>query len=283
MYKSLRPSAHGAFAAPAPGAQAAHLRRLDLLTGDAVLLPLLDGARVAPCQWNGVAAFVKRKTRRRAAERVLLTLLRPWLQRWLAPGERAAPAHTGDPLGFELARLQGLAAAGAAVPRVLAVSASAFVLETVGPSLEQLLRDADACQAQALLVRAARDLAAFHGAGHWHGGAQIRNTSLHHGRVTRFDFDREFDALLPLSVLQALDAWLFVMSTLAVAGPPAVQAAAAAYCADCPRSAREVLRRTAPWALRLGGAGWARRLAAKESGRLRAAAGALATALGPRP
>ncbi|MFT3718916.1 hypothetical protein [Pseudorhodoferax sp.] len=247
---------------------------------EATLDALLAGRRVAPCVWDGQPAFAKRLFRRRPWEGWLLGAFAPLLRRLLAPGLPFTPVRRTALHVFEVQRLRELHAAGAAVPRVLAVARSAFVMEPAGRPLPACGRDGAAPRAD-LLLAAAEDLAQFHRAGHWHGGAQIRNVAWNGTGFVRFDFDRAFDRHFPLPMLQALDVLLFLSSLADIDAPGLLEAAATACCAGEDGPVLGVLARLRPTVQRLGHAGWMRALAAKEARRCERIAAALGPALAP--
>ena len=108
-------------------------------------------------------------------------------------------------LPYETVRLRSLRAQGCAVPRVYAAQPGLLVLEFVGPDLPYCLRRLDA-QAQARMAfEAGVDLAAFHRAGNWHGGAQLRNVTVQDGRYHRIDFEENIGGALSLPLAQAYD------------------------------------------------------------------------------
>lgn len=116
-------------------------------------------------------------------------------------------------LDFEASRLGRLAAAGEAVPRVLARAPGFMVLEYVGNTLEQSLFPMARAEIISHLMAAIDDLARFHAAGHWHGGSQVKNMTLKNGRLFRIDFEEDLGEYLPLSVAQAYDLVLLVNSS----------------------------------------------------------------------
>ena len=68
------------------------------------------------------------------------------------------------------------------------------------------------------LPRLATELGEFHRAGHWHGGAQIKNITLQDGVSYRIDFEEDFGEFLPLPVAQAADLVLF-LNSISLSGP----------------------------------------------------------------
>lgn len=135
-------------------------------------------------------------------------------------------------LAYEHQRLLALAAAGERVPPVLAFDGHSLVTGDIGTTLEHCLGQLDPGQRLALMVAAARDLAAFHARGQWHGGAQGRNMTWDGQHFARLDFEERLQPGLPLATVQIYDALQLVLSLarhLAPLGPAAVAAVLSAY------------------------------------------------------
>lgn len=115
-------------------------------------------------------------------------------------------------MDFEAKRLTELAAAGVRVPAVLLRSSDTLVLEYCGTAIADLLEGWEAITWRRMLPRLAHELGEFHAAGHWHGGAQIKNLVLRDDIVTRIDFEEHFGDVVPLPVAQACDLILFINS-----------------------------------------------------------------------
>lgn len=129
------------------------------------------------------------------------------------PLEALRLASGEERLAREAARLRALAAAGEAVPQVLALAPDCLVLEHVGDTLEQSLFPLNRAEIFSRLIAATDDLARFHEAGHWHGGSQVKNMTLRNGRLFRIDFEEDLGKHLPLPVTQAYDVVLLVNSS----------------------------------------------------------------------
>lgn len=230
-------------------------------------------APVRPIVWQGRAAYGKRRVALRVHERVLLSLA-PLLRRWLAPRMAFAPKRYAADLPVEVQRLRALGALGWNVPEVLAADREVFVTADAGPALVALLAtEPDAATRLQWLLEAARDLAAFHTAGQWHGAAQIRNlVRTADGRLGRIDFEPALDVHLPLPLLQAFDAALFFTSIVRMQNRDTLPAVAQAYLDAAPEPARDALRRGLPMLRRLARSRLLHRLVPKEAGRLRAIA-----------
>lgn len=121
-------------------------------------------------------------------------------------------------LADEAARLAALAAAGEAVPQVVAFAADCMVLRHVGETLEHGLRSMSPTETTVALDAAIDDLARFHRAGHWHGGAQVKNLTRNAGQLYRIDFEEDVGAYLPLPIVQAYDLILLVNSVTLLHG-----------------------------------------------------------------
>ena len=128
-----------------------------------------------------------------------------------------------------------------------------FVLDYCGTVIATLLEDWTADTWRRELLRQARELGEFHAAGHWHGGAQIKNVTLQDGQAYRIDFEENFGEYLPLAASQAADLVLF-LNSISLAGP--IREAEArtllprlldAYFAAHPATeVKAIIRRTAP-------------------------------------
>lgn len=130
------------------------------------------------------------------------------------PRQSLALSDQGGLIRIEARRLRSLHAAGVKVPRVLAEGAGWLALEAVGDTLEHARTDRPRREWDDLLLRAMDDLAAFHRAGHWHGGSQVKNLMLWQGEIYRIDFEEDIGEHLPLAVAQTLDLVLLVNSCL---------------------------------------------------------------------
>lgn len=121
-------------------------------------------------------------------------------------------------LADEAARLAALAASGEAVPQVVAFAADCMVLRHVGETLEHGMRSMSPTETTVALDAAIDDLARFHRAGHWHGGAQVKNMTRSAGLLYRIDFEEDIGAYLPLPIVQAYDLILLVNSVTLLHG-----------------------------------------------------------------
>jgi len=149
---------------------------------------------------------------------------RGWLEAWFVklfcrivlgyrvPLEPLRLVNGQTRLEHEATRLSILAAAGEAVPQVLLLEPGCLVLEYVGHTVEESLHPLPHGQYEAFLLPILDDLRRFHAAGHWHGGAQVKNLTLQEGRLYRIDLEEDVGAHLPLALMHALDLVLFVNS-----------------------------------------------------------------------
>lgn len=181
-----------------------------------------------------------------------------WCARRLAGQPLRPPALVAD-AAYERRRLQALAAAGQPVPPVLAWDETLMVLPHWGRDGFAVLKGLEQHQRLPFLRQRVEELARFHAAGHWHGGAQIKNLLLREdGSCWRIDFEEAALERLPLALAQAYDLVLF-LNVLPLAGPideaesrALLPALLAAYFASHPAApVRQCLSRMLPWARRL--------------------------------
>jgi tRNA A-37 threonylcarbamoyl transferase component Bud32 len=121
-------------------------------------------------------------------------------------------------MDYEAGRLKRLAADGVRVPRLALLAPEFFVLEHCGPIVESHLAKWPPETWRRELPRLAGELGEFHRAGHWHGGAQIKNVTLQDGVSYRIDFEEDFGEFLPLPVTQVADLILF-LNSISLSGP----------------------------------------------------------------
>ena len=135
-------------------------------------------------------------------------------------------------LAFEHERLLALAAAGEAVPQVIAFDGHSLVTRDIGPTLAHVLAEQPEAQRLATMCHASADLAAFHARGHWHGGAQIRNITWDGERFARLDFEEPLLPGMALPTVQLYDALQLLFSLshhLQPLGREAVRSVLSAY------------------------------------------------------
>ena len=154
--------------------------------------------------------------------KLIQTLFMRWAVKRLTgqplPMRTLALSEAAGSMAFEANRLRALAEAGVRVPRVALLTPEFFVLDYCGTVVATLLEDWDAATWRHELTRLAGELGAFHRAGHWHGGAQIKNITLQDGLSYRIDFEENFGEFLPPAVTQAADLVLF-LNSISLAGP----------------------------------------------------------------
>ena len=139
---------------------------------------------------------------------------------WLLMGERPSPQRLlKNTLQDEARRLVQLKEAGSSVPKVWYQASDLLVLEYVGQDMPYLIRIATPEGRQALIRKAAQELAHFHRAGFVHGGAQLRNLMIHDdGTATRIDFEENIGEALSLPLAQAYDVFQLVSSMAGLRG-----------------------------------------------------------------
>lgn len=161
-------------------------------------------------------------------------------------------------LAAEAAAIRELAQAGFPVPAVVACSGQWLVLSDAGEALEpQLYAAPDATERWRLIAEAGALLNRLHAAGHWHGGAQIRNFSYASGRPGLLDFEDHDLPGMTLAEKQARDLLLFLYSLVRYdrgsVEPQLPRIAATTLAAASPdvRDAMRKLRRRMAWLLAL--------------------------------
>lgn len=154
--------------------------------------------------------------------RLLQTLFMRWLVKHVTgqplPLRTLALSEAAYSMDFEAKRLAALAAAGVQVPHLALLTTDFFVLEYCGTVVASLLESWPRDTWRFELRRLATELGQFHRAGHWHGGAQIKNITLQEDSSYRIDFEENFGQFLPLPVTQATDLMLF-LNSISLAGP----------------------------------------------------------------
>lgn len=176
--------------------------------------------RTVLVEHNGQRYIAKRLAEK--PRRLVQTLFMRWLVKQITgqplPLRTLSLSESASNMGYEAQRLEALAAAGAHVPPVAHKTADYLLLEHRGTVVASLLEKWSAETWRTELPRMAHELGAFHAAGLWHGGAQIKNVTLQDGIFTRIDFEENFGEFLPLPVVQANDLLLF-LNSISVAGP----------------------------------------------------------------
>ncbi|WP_066272315.1 hypothetical protein [Hydrogenophaga palleronii] len=135
-------------------------------------------------------------------------------------------------LAYEHQRLVALAAAGEQVPAVVAFDGFALTTGDIGETVDLQLHRLPEDQRLPLMCAASADLARFHARGHWHGGAQLRNTTWDGHRFARLDFEERLRPGMALDTVQVYDVLQMLLSLarfLQPLGPSAVLAVLQAY------------------------------------------------------
>ena len=179
-----------------------------------------DPSRARVFEFDGRRYAVKRLA---AKPRSLLqTLAVRWLVKRITgqrlPMQTLALSAASNSMDFEAKRLEQLAAAGVRVPKIALLVADLFVLEYCGAIVGTLVNQWTPEIWRSELPRLATELGEFHRAGHWHGGAQIKNITLQDGVSYRIDFEENFGEILPLPITQAADLVLF-LNSISLTGP----------------------------------------------------------------
>ena len=177
-------------------------------------------ARTLAFAHGGERYVAKREAQ--ATRGVLSALLARWLARRVTGASlpmgalKLSAAASG--VGFEARRLQALAAAGVRVPRLVHHGDGFLLMAHCGDTIASLLAGWDRDTWRRELAALAAELGAFHRAGQWHGGAQIKNLTRMNGQTWRIDFEETFGELVPLAAAQAFDVVLF-LNSISLRGP----------------------------------------------------------------
>jgi hypothetical protein len=173
-----------------------------------------DPRTVAWCIESGGRRFwIKRTRGRNAWGSRLKSLLFIVVGLVLGRGLRRSHGFTVGADGLEAARLRFYRSKGLPVPAVVASRRGLIALEDVGESLRDWLdARAEEPARQHLVERAATELIRFHGGDDWHGGAQLRNLTLHDARIWRIDFEEPYGGVLATPLLQVYDLCLMLTS-----------------------------------------------------------------------
>ncbi|WP_019625954.1 hypothetical protein [Thioalkalivibrio sp. ALJT] len=159
--------------------------------------------RIQELEFDGrhyVLKRVRAKARSRYQQWAVRLLCRLFFPRLTAPGN-ASPRNGWR----ELERVRMLRNAGQNVPRVVATLPDAVMYTHCGKSVEQHLRHQDPAERRTTLHTVTRNLAAFHRAGYWHGGAQLRNVLFDGEHYYRVDFEEDLEQVLSLELAQVYD------------------------------------------------------------------------------
>lgn len=164
--------------------------------------------------WQGHSYVIKRmasKPRGRFQRFILAALCRAAFPGHVHPGS-LKPGNGS----WEAARIEDLARAGVNVPEIALRMSEAVVYSNCGKTLDNVLGQLDPEQRWSVIERALLDLARFHAAGHWHGGAQFRNLVVLPGEdgFCRIDFEEDLGDKLSLPLLQIYDLVQFLSDAL---------------------------------------------------------------------
>lgn len=202
--------------------------------------------RVFALTYGGRRLWVKRPGQPRLRSSLLM-------QRAVAglfglPLLRPARLHGGAAgLTQEAAAIRQLTAAGFRLPEVIACTERWLVLGDAGVAMEPLLNaTADDDERWRMIAAAGTLLSRLHAAGHWHGGAQIRNFSWRDGEPGLLDLEDHDLADMTLAERQARDLLLFLYSLTRydrAPGAPRLSAQAKLMLQEARPESRATLRR----------------------------------------
>ncbi|PKO58267.1 MAG: hypothetical protein CVU24_17455 [Betaproteobacteria bacterium HGW-Betaproteobacteria-18] len=164
--------------------------------------------RIVHVRYHGRDYVVKRmdsKTRSR-----LKQVMVRWLCGMCFPGHACSGSLPPQDGHFEANRVRALGKAGMRVARVALELDQAVVYTHCGINLRKHLAGCSGDEQHRLLHAAVRDLAGFHHAGHWHGGAQFRNLLLNDGQFYRIDFEEDLEHAISLPLAQIYDICQFL-------------------------------------------------------------------------
>ena len=241
--------------------------------------------RVFSAHYSGARLWVKTVAAPRLRSSVLMQKM--IATAFALPMLQPAHNHGGaQGLADEAEALCELAAAGFPVPPVIACTPDWLVLGDAGEALESRLnslRDRAPDDCWHLIAGAGQLLARLHGAGLWHGGAQIRNFSWRNDAPGLLDLEDHQLPGMTLHERQARDLLLFVYSLTRydrdTANPrlPALTSDLLHQAAPEVRACIHRLRRRMAWLLAL--ARWLAPHAGRDVRQAAAADAALAAAL----
>jgi hypothetical protein len=215
--------------------------------GLATLLRLVvaQGAlRVSRATVDGRLVWIKRyDAERKSLAKRLHALVSPLLPVFLRSSARTNAAEAVERETRKLAKFR---AGGFAVADVVFANQSVLVLSDVGEVAQKTLARAlaaDPARHDDLLIDLARALGEAHRAGLCHGRPHSRDMFVREGRIGFLDFEEEPEAVMPLTMAQARDAWLLFLQISPRATLPETPARAlAAYRAAAPLEVIPALR-----------------------------------------
>lgn len=125
---------------------------------------------------------------------------------------------------LEAGRLRWYRRIGLAVPRLLGVAPRVIAIDDAGlPLKSELDEQTESAMRERIVCEAMDDLIALHRAGHWHGGAQLRNVTRFAGRLHRIDFEQPYGGRLPTALLQVCDVFMLLSSAIRYLETPALE------------------------------------------------------------
>ncbi|KQZ82772.1 serine/threonine protein phosphatase [Mesorhizobium sp. Root157] len=221
----------------------------DVLSADglATLLRLVvaqASLRVSRATVDGRIVWIKRyDAQRKSLAKLLHALVSPVLPVFL---RSSAQVNAVEAIEREVRKMAQFRAGGFAVADVVFSNQSVLVLSDVGEVAQRTLTGAlaaDPARHDEFLVDLARALGEVHRAGLCHGRPHPRDMFLRDGEVGFLDFEEEPEAVMPLVMAQARDAWLLFLQISPRAALPQTQSRAlAAYRAAAPLEVIPALR-----------------------------------------
>jgi tRNA A-37 threonylcarbamoyl transferase component Bud32 len=180
-----------------------------------------SSSRVIQFDWQAQHYIVKRHaSKARSRLKHLFHSFLNWLFfRPYVTGNVQSPADGR----FEITRIRALRAAGIQVPEVALELPEAVVYQYCGVHLRQFLSAKTSSEQKNIISAALDDLANFHRAGQWHGGAQFRNLIVREEQAKllfcRIDFEEDLGGHFALPLLQIFDLCLFLLDALSCVAP----------------------------------------------------------------
>tara|TARA_R110002020_G_scaffold18983_21_gene65823 strand:- start:1013 stop:1732 length:720 start_codon:yes stop_codon:yes gene_type:complete len=173
----------------------------------------MAATRVRRESWQGQVAW--RKTYADGGHRRRIAALR-WVARRLGANALLAPMPLSPELACrtEQAMINRLAALGANVPPLLAVSDRELLLGDLGPTLAMVCRaEPDAGKRRDLVQLGLDALAALHARGGYLSQAFARNLTVRDGRIGFIDLEEDPGTMMSLPAAQARDVLFYAHST----------------------------------------------------------------------
>jgi|GEM_PF-4526405 len=164
--------------------------------------------RIVNVRYQGRDYVVKRMSSK--SRSMFKQVMVRWLCRMCFPGHAGSGSLPPQDGHFEANRVRALGKAGMRVARVALELDQAVVYTHCGINLRKHLAACNGDEQHRLLHAAVRDLAGFHHAGHWHGGAQFRNLLLNDGQFYRIDFEEDLEHAISQPLAQIYDLCQFL-------------------------------------------------------------------------